>query len=311
MFVHPITKEKLIKNSTGDMFPEGSPENKILRSIGGSYNFVTLYNNSNDLSYYDHYYDNINQNINYKLESLWDQKTTYKLLHGKIGDVKGKKMLLLGNGTSLKELLFVSEGACVVYTDLSMNAIMSVKKYYHSKIEKKEYITPEFHAVDALYLPFADEYFDIIYGCAFVHHIQRLDKLFNEIYRCLKPGGKCIFLDDAYSHWWHIAKKTVLRPLQIFSHWRTGISPEDKIATERGGYKEEEIEYIRKNHGFSTMLYQRSEFFEHFLRRGSTKLITPAVSEKIAPWGRYIDKNVLGHKFVDINGFQLVWGFEK
>ena len=71
----------------------------------------------------------------------------------------------------------------------------------------------EFHAVNALHLPFPDGSFDIVYGSAFVHHLDDVDLFFSEGYRCLKKNGVCRFFDQADAPLWSVLKRTVLRPL--------------------------------------------------------------------------------------------------
>jgi ubiquinone/menaquinone biosynthesis C-methylase UbiE len=246
------------------------------------------------------------------LRRSWQENSTYQLLYDAVGDVQQQTILLLGNGDSLKELLFAFEDARVVYTDVSLEPVLSAKKQFR-RLTTSQPVDDriQFHAVDALHLPFADGTFDVIYGCAFVHHLQDLDALFTEVYRCLKDDGRCVFLDDAYSPLWQLAKATVLRPLQAFVHWRTGISPEDKLATQRGGYRREELESLLARHAFGTLTYRRSAFCEHLLRRGFKKLLTESMGRPFVPAGRWLDTHVLGHSWVDKHGFLLVWGYSK
>jgi SAM-dependent methyltransferase len=234
---------------------------------------------------------------------LWECNSSFALLYHSVGDIKGKTILLLGNGISLKELRFVAEGANVVYTDISLHAVLAVKRAYeNSSLARHSTGQIEFHAVDALHLPFGDEVFDVIYGCALVHHIQDLCAFFGQVRRCLKAGGKCVFLDDAYSPMWQFAKTTALRPLQMFSQWRSGISPEDKFATQRGGYRLEELQGIQTSYGFRELMYQRTMFLEHLARRGSAKLLTKGIGEVFAPVGRFIDVRLLGRDWIRAHG---------
>jgi ubiquinone/menaquinone biosynthesis C-methylase UbiE len=47
-------------------------------------------------------------------------------------------------------------------------------------------------------IPFDDNYFDIVYTKSFVEHFYYPEKIFSEIFRVLKPGGKIITLTP---HW--------------------------------------------------------------------------------------------------------------
>ncbi len=220
-------------------------------------------------------------------------------------------MLLIGNGASRKEFSYLEKGAYLVYTDLSIGAVRLAKKVFGSSEFYDGYREKmAFHAIDGLHLPFADNSFEVIYGCAFVHHLRDLPPFFAEVHRCLKQGGSCVFFDEAYIGWWQAAKATFLKPIQLFSHWRTGISPEDRYATRRGGYRKDELEALLIAAGFGAVFYERRGLFEHLLRRGSIKLLTRRLSEPMACVGRFIDR-ILGEAFMKRHGFNLVWGARK
>lgn len=113
-----------------------------------------------------------------------------------IGDLSGKKILLLGNGDSSKEIYFLLLEAKVVFSDFSIEAVRRKKQ----EVELADFhwngaADIEFHAIDALHLPFPDNTFEIIYGFAFVHHLDDLDQYFKELHRVLKPSGICRFID--------------------------------------------------------------------------------------------------------------------
>ena len=52
--------------------------------------------------------------------------------------------------------------------------------------------------LDQTNIPFDDNYFDIVYTKSFVEHFHFPEKIFEEIYRVLKPGGRIITLTP---HW--------------------------------------------------------------------------------------------------------------
>jgi len=229
-------------------------------------------------------------------------------------DFADKCILLLGNGTSLKELYFLKSGAKLIYSDLSAEAVSEVRNKY-SWGQFEDHIV--FHAIDAFNIPLADETVDVVYGEGFVHHLSDLNSFFAEVNRVLKPGGKCLFRDGAYSQFWQTLKFSVLRPLVKLSHRKWGISPEDLRATRRGGYSEEELEEIKNNIEFSNMTYVRFGLFSHLFNRGMGRAfgygrrvlkINRSVVPVLFNMDRFLSKrsNVFRK-----NTIRLVWGFEK
>lgn len=79
----------------------------------------------------------------------------------RVGDVRGKTVVLLGNGTSEKELLFLEqEPALLVFSDLSPTAVRTVRQ--HRYPDGRPNLV--FAAMDAQELPLADASVDVLYG---------------------------------------------------------------------------------------------------------------------------------------------------
>jgi SAM-dependent methyltransferase len=314
-YVHPLTKSPLFIDACGNLSLADSDRNVVYENDNGTYDFVS---GKGCESIEREHYGNV-----YKKKSaaslsvetcrnMWNNEPGFEQLLASMGDITGKKVLLLGNGVSVKEFYFLCLGARCVYTDLSIEAV----KYMKGTFEQSEFgwsdvANIEFNAIDAYHLPFSDNSFDIIYGCAFVHHLGDLDTFFSEIHRCLKPGGICRFLDHGYSPLWQFLKRTVLRPLQLYTHRRHGISPADVAATHRGGYKRMEIEHIKNAHAFRDMMYVRGAFLEQILQRGTLKLGCRFL-RKLKPLMRGLDNlSEWAFDFIEKNGMVLVWGFTK
>lgn len=308
-YLHPVTKIELmfdgprISSENGENKDEFIVTDGIIDFVGSS---------GSEREHYDKLYS---QTAKRSLtiddfKDAWKKEPGFKELLESMGNVSGKKILLLGSGISVKELYFLHLDAKCVFTDLSLSAVKYMQELlHHSELSSKSG-NVEFHAVDACKLPFANEEFDIVYGCSFVHHIEDINALFSEIYRCTRKGGICRFMDDAYSPLWQLMKKTILSPIQSYSHKRHGISPADLIATQRGGYKEEYIKSIMNKHSFEKMLYAKNHFFEHLFQRGTLKLGGKGL-RFIKPVFRYID-SVLGRtSFIKTNALKLIWGFTK
>jgi len=235
-----------------------------------------------------------------------------------LNDTKGKKILIIGNGISSKELFLLYLGAEIVYTDLSIQAVMFMKdEFLSSEFYELGFKKIEFHAVDALHLPFPTEEFDIIYGYLFVHHLEDIEQFLMEVNRCLKKNGMCRFFDEAYSPVWQLFKNKLFKPLQLYTHKKSGISPEDLRATRRGGFKEEEIYKLKQKLKFKSVVFIRMSFFHHLFARGVGKIFgnyRPVnrclrLCIDIMHW---LDK-YLGDKsaFARNNFITLIWGFDK
>jgi len=313
-YVDPRTKETLINGEKGNLYKPGAPQCIAYENQDGIYDFIAGRDDSKEREHYDAKYkrDWFKPLSVEDCRMVWHTWPGFEELHVSMGDISGKKILLLGNGTSAKEFYFLHQGAKCVYTDLSVEAVKYMKAMFgESEFKHSGFDNIEFHAVDGCQMPFPDESFDIVYGCSFVHHIEDIDRLFSEVARCLKPGGICRFLDHAYSPLWQRIKNTVLKPVQLYTHRKHGISPADVAATKKGGYKHEELKRIEEAYGFTDMLYLRVAFFEHLLQRGTSKLGGRCL-RRLKPLTRvldtFLDKVV---SLVQKHGIVLVWGFTK
>jgi len=313
-YVDPVTKVELVADRRGNLCEPGDTGNILYENQDGIYDFTSKDNRNMEKEYYDDHYRRASLKT-LSIEAcrrIWGTWPGFEEVLTSMSDISGRRILLLGNGTSLKELYFLSLGARCVYTDLSVEAVKHVKEVFdQSELKRSGFDKIEFDVIDVCYLPFLDESFDIIYGFDLVHHVENFDKLFSEVNRCLKPGGICRFVDSTYSPLWQCLKNTVLKPLQIYAHRKNGISPADEIATERGGYKREEIQKIKDTHGFKEILYQRVAFFDYLLWRGTSKL-GGRFLRKFKPLMRALDRfldKVAG--LVQKHGIVLVWGFTK
>lgn len=290
--------------------------------MGGTYDFV---HPQSSLAKEREHYDGEYRKLSIKhlsladIEGPWCSKLLpeHRILLESMGDLSNKKVLLLGNGTSFKELYFAYLGADLVFTDLSVEAVNQIKIWFEaSELNDRIKGTVEFHAVDALHLPFPENTFDIIYGYAFVHHIENLVEFLSEVNRCLKPGGLCRFLDDAYSPIWQWFKGGPFRKLQRYAHRKDGISPEDERATHRGGYREEEIREAKREVGFKDLLFIRVSFFLRLAKRGYGKLISwdEHAMQRGVPLmklAKLLDDILAKTKIMKKNMINLVWGFTK
>jgi ubiquinone/menaquinone biosynthesis C-methylase UbiE len=110
-----------------------------------------------------------------------------KLLE-ELGSIKDKKILDLGCGQGFFCRILSGKGANVVGIDLSKNLINLAKKYPSNK--KINYYVA--NAEDLSFLE--NNSFDFIISILSLGNIKNIDKVFNEIYRLLKPNSKFYFI---------------------------------------------------------------------------------------------------------------------
>jgi ubiquinone/menaquinone biosynthesis C-methylase UbiE len=237
----------------------------------------------------------------------------YKIILRQLGDLRGKTVLCLGNGSSVKELYFLHLGAHLILSDLSFSGVLSAKAQY----DLTEFAGRiAFHAINAYAMPLRGNSIDIIYGYAVVHHLADLSSFLEEARRVLRPGGICVFFDNAYSPLWQGAKMTFLWPLMKLSHLVRGVSPEDLRATYEGGYREEVMRQLAARHGFADVRFERFSFFQYLFSRGTGKLLgwnrLLWVHETSRLLGLWLDAVLARHlRMLAPKGIGVVWGFAK
>lgn len=348
-FVDPYSKQELQRDNAGNFYCRNGDTCHLYKNHDGIHDFVL---EGTDLwkerEYYDQHYacstssdlkEAVSRDIWWKPELVEQARSAVapfeveqqllreywamelfpwrKTLLDSIGDIRDKKVLLLGNGESCKELYFLVLGAKLVYTDLSLKAVIHQRSIFASSSLYPAYRdSVEFHAVDALNLPFKDEEFDVIYAASFVHHLEDMNSFVKEVYRCLAKGGVCRFLDAAYSPVWGGLKKTVLYPAKALSHWLQPRSPEDLHAEKREAYTLELLSRLMEAGGFRDMVFLRESLFLHLVVRHYGKLFKydPAImrrGRKIFELMRWLDNKLRDTTWMKGNSIVLTWGFDK
>ncbi len=322
-FVHPFSKEIMEKDQEGNLYLKGKKSQILYKNYDGCYDFVSSRMDlKNERQHYDKEYSGgrarkITVNM---LKSSWFDETVpwYTTLLASLGNLNGKIVLLLGNGGSYKEIYFLKCGAeGIVFTDLSIQAVKRMKtEFMLSEIYQKGNNAIEFHAVDAMNLPFPDRTFDIIYGAAFVHHLDDMDRFLSEVSRCLKPSGICRFFDQADSPLWNGLKRTIFRPIQLYSYWKQPRSPEDLKAGGRNIFNERNLYSLMKKYHFKKTVFVKEWFCLSISLRhyGKFVLWKPEAMQRARPLFllmKKIDLLLSKSRFMKKNTLMLVWGFDK
>jgi SAM-dependent methyltransferase len=288
---------------------------RVIASIDGVLDLVPREKNVAEEAFYEEVYATEQGGHPSDVEAEWRSRyyPVNEEVRRRVGNAGGKKIVLLGNGTSAKELQFLEDGpTLLVYSDLSLSAPRAVRDRYfpHGRADLI------FAAIDGEHLPFADESVDLVYGYAFVHHLPDVDGFLGEVSRVLRPGGRAVFMDDAYSVIWQGAKRTVLRPLMRYFHRLQEPSPEDLRFTLAGGFREtvlgSRIRELDCNPWF-----ERSGFLHYLITRASERLPPQRAwralvgSRAVLEGLIWLDGLLARIPGMESNLIRLVWGFDK
>jgi len=121
-------------------------------------------------------------------ESLTSLENRFIL--GKMGDLRGKRLLDIGCGYGESSVYFALKGAEVSATDLSPKMLEQA-----AALAKRHRTSVKFIASSAEDLSVPDDHFDFIYSANTLHHVFDRDRFLEVIRRALKPGAFFFFWD--------------------------------------------------------------------------------------------------------------------
>lgn len=102
---------------------------------------------------------------------------------------KGARLLEYGCGPGSNSALWANGGAKVTGIDISTSAIELARAD-----ESVTGLDIDFREMDAEYLQFEDQTFDLVVGTCILHHLD-LNRAYSELRRVLKPTGHAIFIE--------------------------------------------------------------------------------------------------------------------
>jgi SAM-dependent methyltransferase len=332
-FIDPYTKDPLQIDNEGNLYPGQDGRQPVYRPVQGSYDFVR--DNNCEREHYETEYQQGSirpLDLEDDIRGSWYDPCTpwYKTLIQSLGDLSGKTILLVGAGRSCREFYFAMCGAHVIFTDLSLQGVLASSAEYkaaqtvlnnpsNAAEDRRRDLkngSIQFHAADATHLPFADGCFDIVYGAAFVHHLDDWLPFFLEVNRVLKPGGICRFYDQADSWLWTFLKRTVLRPLQAYSYWRQPRSEGDIRANKRGGFNQRNLLNLMRTTGFRKLYFEKQGFFlplgfRHIGKAVNWNKRAMKAARPIFHCFRLLDAMTSWCHRISDNRLALIWGLEK
>lgn len=107
-----------------------------------------------------------------------------------IPSLSGKTILICSCGTGIPSVEAANAGAIVYAVDISEAAVANAEA-----IATYNKVDVHCSVQDLHQLSFADEFFDVVYGSAVLHHLE-IERACREFKRVLKPGGIAIFTSE-------------------------------------------------------------------------------------------------------------------
>jgi 2-polyprenyl-3-methyl-5-hydroxy-6-metoxy-1,4-benzoquinol methylase len=108
----------------------------------------------------------------------------------RMGALRGKRILDIGAGLGESSVYFALQGAQVTTTDISPLMVAKVLELAAKFTVQVEGIVSTAEALNVL-----ENHFDFVYIANTIHHVADRGKLFSQIRRALKPGGRFFSYD--------------------------------------------------------------------------------------------------------------------
>ncbi len=119
-----------------------------------------------------------------------------------LGDVRGLKVLDLGSGAGQSGIALAKRGALVTCFDLSEKQLDIGRKYADADGVTVTFMQGDMQDLGGL----SDRSFDLVVSCAAISYVEDAAKVFQEVRRVLKPGGRFV-LSCEHAAWMALGAK--------------------------------------------------------------------------------------------------------
>lgn len=131
-------------------------------------------------------------------------------------DIKGKEVLEIGYGMGTDHLEMAKMGGIMHGISITPNDKKIVDKRFELYGKETETIVG-----DVEDMPYDDNTFDFVYSFGVLHHTPNINKALTEIYRVMKPNGKCylaVYNKNSMFFWWTLFLWTWLISRDFLKH---------------------------------------------------------------------------------------------
>lgn len=166
------------------------------------------------------FFKRIDKRFTDTIQKIFDNKKNFIENFIKKEELKKLNVLEIGTGMGCHSEILSKNSKKFTGIDITNAATKITKKRF--KIKK---IKSLIYKMDAEKLTFKKNTFDLIWSWGVIHHSSNTEKILNQIYRVLKPGGKAVIM-IYYKSWWSyyifgfffygILKRDFLRHKSIF-----------------------------------------------------------------------------------------------
>ena len=202
-------------------------------------------------------------------------------------DLKDKRVLEIGYGMGSDHLQLAMRGGTCYGIDLTPENLPICQKH----LELNGF-SSKLCIGDATELPYEDNFFDVIYTFGVIHHIPKMEKVINEIYRVLKPGG--IVWCGVYNKnsWFY---RCILLPDFVFSGDFKRMNLKQRLSL---------IEYPHKNKNILVTLTTKRELRKLFYKYKVLDIKNRSISRD---YFKINGKHILNEKEVAFLGSKFGW----
>ena len=123
--------------------------------------------------------------------------------------MRGQQVLEVGCGAGVDLARFAKGGAICTGVDLAESAIALAKQNF-----AQQGLAAEFRVANGESLPFPDNAFDLVFAHGVVQYTANPQRLADECYRVLKPGGQAIFQVYNRISWLNALSTLMKQPLE-------------------------------------------------------------------------------------------------